>query len=108
PSRLIGKAIGDVFYPRITEAKHRGEDLNKLIKKATFALAGLGVFPLSLIIWIGPFLFSFVFGDEWLRAGEYARWIALFSYSAYLYQHAIKILVVLSSQLFHLFFVFFV
>src|SRR5699024_155019 len=107
PSRLIGKAIGDVFYPRITEAKHRGEDLNKLIKKATFALAGLGVFPFGLIILFGPFLFSFVFGDEWLRAGEYARWIALFSYSTYLNQPAIKSLPVLSAQRFHLFFTIF-
>src|SRR5699024_322812 len=36
PSRLIGQAIGDVFYPRINEAAHSGENLTKLIKKATY------------------------------------------------------------------------
>lgn len=104
PSRLIGKAIGDVFYPRIAEAKHKGEDLNKLIKKATLTLAGLGIIPFGLIILFGPFLFSFVFGDEWVRAGEYARWIALFSFSTYLNQPAVKSLPVLSAQRFHLLF----
>lgn len=107
PSRLIGKAIGDVFYPRIAEAKHKGEDLNKLIKKATLTLAGLGIIPYGLIILFGPFLFSFVFGDEWIRAGEYARWIALFSFSTYLNQPAVKSLPVLSAQRFHLFFTIF-
>src|SRR5699024_3339936 len=107
PSRLIGKGIGDVFYPRITEAKHKGENLNKLIKKATLTLAGFGFLPFSIIIIFGPFLFSFIFGEDWVRAGEYARWIALFSFSTYLNQPAIKSLPVLSKQRFHLFFTIF-
>lgn len=107
PSRLIGKAIGDVFYPRIAEAKNKGEDLNKLIKKATLVLAGVGIIPYGLIIIFGPFLFSFVFGDDWVRAGEYARWIALFSYSTYLNKPAVKSLPVLSAQRFHLLFTIF-
>ena len=107
PSRLIGRAIGDVFYPRITEAKHKGEDLNKLIKKATLTLAGFGILPFGIVIIFGPFLFSFVFGEDWLRAGEYARWIALFSFSTYLNQPAIKSLAVLSKQRFHLLFTIF-
>src|SRR5699024_10764998 len=50
PSRLIGKAIGDVFYPRISEAKNNGEDLNKLIKKATWSLVGVGIIPYGLVM----------------------------------------------------------
>ena len=38
PSTLIGKSVGDVFYPRISEAAHNGENLTKLIKKATLSL----------------------------------------------------------------------
>src|SRR5699024_10092294 len=94
-------------YPRIAEAKHKGEDLNKLIKKATLFLAGLGIVPFGLIILFGPLLFSFVFGEDWVRAGEYARWIALFSFSTYLNQPAVKSLPVLSAQRFHLLFTIF-
>src|SRR5699024_4892740 len=84
-----------------------GKDLIKLINKATFALAGLGIIPFGLIILFGPFLFSLVFGDDWIRAGEYARWIALFSFSTYLNQPAVKSLPVLSAQRFHLLFTIF-
>jgi len=55
PSRLIGKAVGDVFYPRITKASHTGENLNHLIKKATLSLAAVGILPYGLIIIFGPF-----------------------------------------------------
>src|SRR5699024_4538293 len=77
PSQLIGKAIGDVFYPRIAEAANNKEDLNKLIKKATFVLSGIGIIPFGIVILFGPSLFSFVFGSDWIIAGEYARWISL-------------------------------
>jgi len=107
PSRLIGKAIGDVFYPRISEAKNNGEDLNKLIKKATWSLVGVGIIPYGLVMLFGPFLFSLVFGDEWITAGEYARWIALFSFSTFLNKPAIKSIPVLSAQRFHLLFTIF-
>lgn len=107
PSRLIGKAIGDVFYPRITEAANTGENLSKLIKKATFALVGVGIIPFSLVILFGPLLFSFVFGTEWTTAGEYARWIALFSFSTFINKPAVKSMPVLHAQRFHLFFTIF-
>lgn len=107
PSRIIGKAVGDVFYPRISEAANTGENLNKLIKKATFSLAGVGILPFSIIILFGPFLFTLVFGSEWTTAGEYARWIALFSFSTFINKPAVKSLPVLNAQRFHLFFTIF-
>src|SRR5699024_9309969 len=77
PSQLIGKSVGDVFYPRINEAALNKENISNLIKKATLILALIGIIPFGLVILIGPNLFSFVFGNEWSVAGEYARWIAL-------------------------------
>jgi len=78
PSALIGKSVGDVFYPRITEAAHNKENLFQLIWKTTFTLAVVGFAPFGLVIAFGPWLFSFTFGSEWATAGEYARWLALF------------------------------
>lgn len=31
PSQLIGKSVGDVFYPRISEASNNGENVTNLI-----------------------------------------------------------------------------
>src|SRR5699024_10248705 len=70
PAELIGKSVGDVFYPRIAEAANNKENLPLLIKKATLALAGVGILPYGLIIIFGPTIFSLVFGSDWAVAGE--------------------------------------
>ncbi|PAE25790.1 lipopolysaccharide biosynthesis protein [Bacillus sp. 7894-2] len=102
PSQLIGKSVGDVFYPRISEAANNGENLFKLIKKATLILGIIGIIPFGLIIAFGPALFSFIFGPEWKEAGGYARWIALWVLFVFMNGPSIKALPVLSAQAFHL------
>lgn len=102
PTQLIGKSVGDVFYPRIAEAKNNNENLTQLIKKATIALAGVGVLPFGLIIFFGPVLFSFVFGSDWVVAGEYARWIALWTFFMFINRPSVRSLPVLDAQRFHL------
>lgn len=104
PSMLIGETIGSVFYPRITKAAHKGEDLYRLIKKATLALAVIGVIPFGLIFLFGPTLFEFVFGEGWDRAGEYARWISLASFSIFINKPSVRAMPVLNAQKFHLIF----
>lgn len=78
PSNLLGKAVSDVFYPRITKAAQDGEDLLGHILRATGILFAIGIVPFGLLVLFGPWLFSFVFGGDWAMAGEYARWLALF------------------------------
>jgi len=78
PTTLIGKAVNDVFYPRITEAANNGENLPRHIMQATGALLAIGIVPFGLIVLFGPWLFGLVFGVDWAIAGEYARWLALF------------------------------
>lgn len=102
PSRLIGKSVGDVFYPRIAEASNNKEDVTALIKKATIALAGVGILPFGLVVFFGPILFSFVFGSDWEVAGEYARWIALWSFFGFINRPSVRSLPVLNAQRFHL------
>src|SRR5699024_9199812 len=104
PTQLIGKAVGDVFYPRITEASYNNEDLSKIIKKATLILAIVGIIPFGIVILFGPALFSFVFGSDWYEAGQYARWISLFVYFAFMNRPSVKSLPVISAQRFHLIF----
>jgi O-antigen/teichoic acid export membrane protein len=107
PSRLIGKSVGDVFYPRITEANHNDENLTKLIQKATLALAVVGLPIFAIVVVFGPWLFQFVFGKEWLVAGEYARWLALWFFFSFLNTPSIKALPILSAQKFYLVFTLF-
>ncbi|WKA57757.1 oligosaccharide flippase family protein [Planococcus shenhongbingii] len=102
PSQLIGKSVGDVFYPRISEAANNGEKMTNLIKKATYYLGVVGILPYIIVIFYGPALFRFVFGDEWGMAGEYARWIALWSFFKFLNKASVTALPALSAQAFQL------
>lgn len=104
PSQLIGKAIGDVFYPRIVEAGHKKENISHLLIKATLSMAAVGMIPFGLIIFFGPELFSLVFGAEWEVAGVYASWIALWSFALFVSKPSIKTIPVLSAQKLHLIF----
>jgi O-antigen/teichoic acid export membrane protein len=98
PSVLVGNSFADVFYPRITEAAYAGEDLRKAIINATGVLALLGIVPFGLVILVGPWLFSFVFGSEWRMAGEYGQWLALFFFSNFINKPCVSAVPVLGIQ----------
>jgi len=104
PGRLVGKSVGDVFYPRISEAVNNKENITNIIKKATLLLGLIGIVPFGIVILFGPYLFSFVFGNDWLVAGEYARWIALWTFVGFINRPSVRSLPVLNAQRFHLFY----
>ncbi|WP_071460918.1 lipopolysaccharide biosynthesis protein [Bacillus massilinigeriensis] len=102
PAQLVGKSVGDVFYPRVAEAANNKENVTGLIKKATLILAFIGIIPFGIVIILGPWLFRLVFGVDWIDAGEYARWISLWSFFALINIPSVKSLPVLSAQAFQL------
>jgi O-antigen/teichoic acid export membrane protein len=84
PNNLIGKSVGDVYYPRITQAIHDKEPLVPLLLKGTLGLGAIGCIPFAALALLGPWLFSFVFGAQWEAAGEYARWLALAEFAGFM------------------------
>lgn len=104
PAALLAKSVGDVFFPRITQAVHNNEPVQKLLTKATLALAALGLVPFAVIAAFGPWLFALVFGEEWHVAGEYARWMSLWLYFAFLNRPAVAAIPALGVQGWFLFY----
>lgn len=100
PIQLIGKSVGNVFYPRISEAANNKENLSKLIKKATLAMGAVGLVPFGIIIVFGPWLFSVIFGGDWITAGKYAQWIGVYLFFEFINKPSVRTLPVLSAQLF--------
>jgi O-antigen/teichoic acid export membrane protein len=80
PTVLFGADMSRVFMQRIADEKDRERDPTRLFVKTTLVMAALSFPPFLLIIAFGPEAFSFFFGGEWHRAGEYARWMSLFSF----------------------------
>ncbi|RDI60003.1 lipopolysaccharide biosynthesis protein [Microvirga subterranea] len=95
PITVISGAIGPIFLTRFVEATHGSERLRPLLLKGTAALAAAGLVPFGIIVAFGPWLFSLVFGAGWEPAGEYARWLCLWFYFAFIAApsfHAIPVL----------------
>jgi O-antigen/teichoic acid export membrane protein len=98
PTKLIGKSVGSVFYPRSAEAAIKGENLFLLVLKATLLLAAIGAIPFAVIIIFGPSLFSFAFGSEWLQAGEYAQWLSVMLFVQFINKPAVSVIPVIGKQ----------
>jgi O-antigen/teichoic acid export membrane protein len=98
PATLIAQSVGEVFYPRITEASHQGENQHRLILRATVGLAAVGIVPFGIVFAIGPWLFGFVFGSEWTVAGEYARWLSLMLFFNFINRPSVAAVPVLGLQ----------
>lgn len=84
PSSIVAKSFSNVFYPKIAKDFNSGKDIRKLILKATAALAAIGIIPYAILIICGPWLFGFIFGDDWFIAGTYARWLSIMSYFSFI------------------------
>lgn len=84
PSIIIARAFETVFFPSLVEASHQSEKLRPSILKSTAALALIGLAPFGMVVAFGPWLFSFVFGAEWVSAGRYASWLAVWLYFSFI------------------------
>ncbi|GHB57394.1 polysaccharide biosynthesis protein [Psychrosphaera saromensis] len=102
PSQLIGKGIGDVLYPRITEAYRNGECTYTLIYKSTLTLLITGAVPFLLLMIFSPYIFGFVFGADWVESGVYTRWLSIYFYFAFISRVSSLAMPILSLQKEHL------
>lgn len=73
PSNLIGKAIGQVYYQQAAEEKIKTGTSINIFRKTTLKLALISLPFYIVLYFIVEDLFSFVFGEKWIIAGEYAR-----------------------------------
>jgi len=80
PMGLVLRALRQVLFQKAAETDHQGGSLLALYIKITAGLFVLAIIPcIILIIWAPP-IFSFIFGEKWIVAGEFASsliiWLA--------------------------------
>lgn len=72
PVQLMGIAVSEVFYQRISDKFNQGKPIYLLVRKVVL-MVGLGGLPLFIgLYFFAPTLMGFVFGSEWYIAGEFA------------------------------------
>lgn len=85
PPVLVSMPVGRVFYREATRiGQESPEELPSLTKRTFWQLAGLGLPVLIVIMLWGPQIFSWVLGEVWTEAGEYARWLMPWLYLTFI------------------------
>lgn len=77
PSGVIARSVADTFHHRLALSARKGPAAGKrLFLKTGFGLLSLAIPIAVLLAWLGPGLFSVVFGSEWKQAGIFAAMLA--------------------------------
>lgn len=83
PSMLLGRAVGEVFYPKITRAiVAKSPNAYMLLLKVSAILLAVGIIPFGTVFFFGDYIFSLVFGTEWVLAGSYSQWLSMWLLSS--------------------------
>ena len=77
PMRFVLTSLRQVLFQKASETHNSGGRLLPLYVKITSGLFSMAIVPSAILIAWSPQLFSWVFGSQWLTAGEYARFLIL-------------------------------
>lgn len=78
PSSLIGSSISQILYKDITTKHNNKEDYSKDILFMMMKLFSFASIPFFIIIFFGEEIFVFVFGNNWIIAGELSSSFSLY------------------------------
>lgn len=99
PMNLIGNSVGDVFFSEAAKiGKENPSTLKKLSIELIKKLIVVGLIPLFTLIFFGPFLFSFVFGENWYNAGVYSRIISIMLFFSLIFTPVSRVYEVFEKQ----------
>jgi len=99
PMNLLGTSVAQVYYAEIAKyGKSRPDKIRKLSISLIKKLFFVGIIPMGAMIIAGPWMFGFVFGNEWYESGVYARLLALLILSRFISTPIMHCLDVLEKQ----------
>jgi len=98
PMSIIGGSIGQVFFQKSAEVKKDKEALRNLTLSTYRKLFKMGIFPFAIITAFGDHIFAFVFGKEWLIAGEYAQVLAIWFLFLFIHSPITNLFATLEKQ----------
>ncbi len=76
PVTIIGRSVGQVFFQKTSEKIDKPEELKYATQEVFKKMFLMCVVPMAMITVFGDYIFDFVFGDEWRKAGVFAQIIS--------------------------------
>lgn len=98
PLAVIGNSFGQVFLQKTANIHSNKGDFIPLINKTISKLSLIAAPIFIVILFFGPQLFSFVLGDKWEIAGEYARYLTPWLFLHFVFSPIFQVAVVVGRQ----------
>jgi O-antigen/teichoic acid export membrane protein len=103
PMALLGGSVAQVFFQKASENKDNPERIREITFEIFKKLLLIGVLPIGIIMFYGDYIFSFVFGSDWLIAGKYAQWLSIWILFNFISSPLSRLFAVLEKQQISLF-----
>ncbi|MEI7801867.1 MAG: oligosaccharide flippase family protein [Bacteroidota bacterium] len=98
PVSLVGSAITQVFFQQASSSYHENKNLQALVRRTILQAALLAAPVLIVLVFFGPDLFAFVFGEKWRESGEYARLLAPWIFCDFIRSPISQIPIIINKQ----------
>ena len=98
PMSIIGSSIGQVFFQKSSELKNDKKALKKITLQTYKKLFKIGILPFAIITVFGDYIFAFVFGKDWIVAGEYAQLLAIWILFLFIHSPITNLFATLEKQ----------
>jgi O-antigen/teichoic acid export membrane protein len=97
PIGIIQESVSQVFYNRASKIYNTEGNLHELVKKTTKKLLLVSSF-VFIPIFIVSFFLDFIFGDDWLQVGLYARILIPWLFLSFLSNPLTPLIIILNKQ----------
>jgi len=98
PAVVIGTAMGQVFFQKISEAYSKNEKISTLILRSWKVLFLTGIIPTIVLFFFGEEIFTFVFGIKWVEAGRISEYLCILTFFMYISSPTSNAMIVLRKQ----------
>ena len=98
PILIIGQNVGQVFLEHTSRVRDNLEELKRITLEIYRKLLLISSIIMPFAIFYSDILFPFVFGSEWLTAGQYAQWISIWLTFQFIASPLTAIYLVLEKQ----------
>lgn len=102
PTQLIGNSIRQVFFQRASEAMNDTGNITIIVRRTFESLFRFSLLPFTVIFVLSPYVFGFVFGNDWSDSGIYSRLLSPWIYLVFLTTPISSIISVTGKEFFGL------
>lgn len=98
PITFLANSVGKVFYQTIAEMRRKGQKIGEYTLRNINKAMKIAIIPMIALLSISDFVCSFVFGADYIVAGNITRIVAFNSFFVFLMMSTQGITVVLHKQ----------